>query len=241
MGINTADYWNERLNQEFSLKGVGYANFSRFYNNWLYKRKSVVFNSLASNYFPDSNGKDVLDIGCGTGFFIHKYLKLGAKVNGIDITDISVRNLSKKYPQGKFHVLDLSAPAGKLDEQFDIINMWDVMYHIVDDQAFERACKNVADMSRKNSLFIMTDMLGSEIDFIPASHVKFRNLDSYKKVLVRLGFQLMEVVPLYRYLNRPYSWGTGLTNTIAPLLYLMDKTSNRVMPRNLSVGVWKYA
>ena len=48
----------------------------------------------------DFSNIEVLDIGCGTGFYVNLWRnKLGAKrIAGVDITNIAVDNLKRKYP-----------------------------------------------------------------------------------------------------------------------------------------------
>src|SRR6478736_9632574 len=61
-----------------------------------------------TNHF---NNIEVLDIGCGTGFYIDLWKsELGAKrVAGIDITKIAVDNLKRKYYGEEFFLVDISS------------------------------------------------------------------------------------------------------------------------------------
>jgi len=240
MSFNAKDYWNKRLDEQFSLKGVGYITFSQFYNKWLYKRKEKSLEKIFAKYMPDLQNKKVLDIGCGTGFFVERYVNKGAKISGIDITTKSINELSKRFPQGKFHLLDLGDSNSVLDEKFDVINMWDVMYHIVDNESFSQACKNIAAMSAPGAYFLVTDFLGAENERRPAPHVAFRDLKKYEDVLLAEGYRLVQIVPLYRFLNRHYRWGLRVTNFLAPILFFLDNHNNKVMTNNLSIGIWKF-
>lgn len=135
-------YWERRLGDRFSLRGVGHIGFSESYNRWLYRRKRRCIESC----FIDTNlkGKHVLDIGCGTGFFVEWYLEQRANVRGIDITSISVQRLKQKH-QCEFYTQDITDPDYPLhNRDFDIANMWDVVYHIVDPQRFHQAFDNIA-------------------------------------------------------------------------------------------------
>jgi len=91
----------------------------------------------------------ILDVGCGTGFFVDFYFKRGAKeITGIDITKTSISMLKEKYPAYNFYVADISDlnyPV-KLKEKFDIINAFDVLYHITDDSKFEMAMHNISSL-----------------------------------------------------------------------------------------------
>jgi 2-polyprenyl-3-methyl-5-hydroxy-6-metoxy-1,4-benzoquinol methylase len=88
-------FWESRLRSSFDLKGVGHIGFSESYNRWLYRRKRHCLEaSLRDTLLRDRN---VLDVGCGTSFFVEWYLRRGANVVGIDITDVSIEALKQRY------------------------------------------------------------------------------------------------------------------------------------------------
>lgn len=240
MAFNAKEYWNTRLNEQFTLKGVGYVTFSDRYNDWLYNRKKQVLDKLFSKQLADLKGKKVLDIGCGTGFFVEKYINKGAAVSGADITTKSIEELTKKFPMASFHLLDLGDKEGVVSQQFDVINMWDVMYHLVDDSEFRQACKNIGAMSKPGTYFIVTDFFGSKKEVRPAEHVTFRCIAQYEEALGAEGYKLKQVLPLYRFLNRHYRWSDRITNLIASFLCFLDNNNSRIMPNNISVSIWKF-
>lgn len=49
-------------------------------------------------------GGELLDIGCGTGLFIRRYLKHGGSVTGIDISSGMIRRATRLFPQVDFLV-----------------------------------------------------------------------------------------------------------------------------------------
>jgi len=238
MAFDVKEYWNNRLNSEFSLKGVGYISFSKFYNKWLYKTKTFILSKIIRENKLNLSGSSVLDIGSGTGFFVNYYTQNKAKITGLDITDISVQTLSKEYPAGKFYCMDISREA--LNEKFDIINMWDVMYHQVDDDLFKSALSNIAKMSKPGTAFIITDSFGRDAATKVSEHVVFRSFSDYETIMADLGFKLIKIYPLYRWMNRHYSWGIKITNALSPLLYFLDKNNKKIAKYNLSVAVWVY-
>ncbi len=238
MAFNVKEYWNNRLNNDFSLKGVGYISFSKFYNRWLYKTKTHILNKIIAENKISIEQKEILDIGSGTGFFVDYYIKRGAKITGLDITDISVKLLSEKYPQAKFYCRDITADI--LDARFVIVNMWDVIYHQVDGNAFERSLSNISKMCKEGAFFITTDTFGSDRVKQVNEHVVFRPISSYTDIMEKLGFKLVKIYPLYRWMNRPYPWGIKLTNFLSPLLYLMDTVNKKIDRNNISVSIWIY-
>jgi 2-polyprenyl-3-methyl-5-hydroxy-6-metoxy-1,4-benzoquinol methylase len=129
-------YWETRLSADFSLKAVGHIGFSRGYNTWLYRRKRSCIERCLRDV--TLQGRSVLDVGCGTGFFVKWYLEKGAEVCGIDITRTSIEQLSRRF-RAEFHTQDISAKNYVPIKRFDIVNMWDVIYHIVAPDDFTQA------------------------------------------------------------------------------------------------------
>lgn len=239
MSFDPVDYWNNRLDREFTLRGVGHTVFSNSYNHWLYARKDRMLKQVFAGLPGSLTGQQVLDIGCGTGFFVQRYLDQQANVTGVDISRKSITELGRKHPDSSFRELNISAPDGRLaDRNFDIINMWDVMYHIVDDRGFEQACANIASMSREGTRFVVTDLFESDGVIRPAEHVAFRTRREYADALGRFGFVEERTYPLYRFLNRSFPWPDTITNLLAPLFYTLDNLNRKSVPYNLCLSVW---
>lgn len=231
-------YWDKRLQANFNLRGVGHISFSEFYNKWLYRKKKYTIELFFKNKILC--GKNVLDIGCGTGFFVDWYLKRGANVAGIDIVESSIMNLSQRFKDVRLEVADITSDDYISPGRFDIINMWDVIYHIVDEKLFIQALRNIASSCNYGAILLFTDCLGASTDFLSAPHVKFRCLNTYQKMLSSLGFQLIKILPLYKFLNIPYRILGRLSNYLAPLYYVMDLRIRKIPENNLSLSVWKF-
>jgi SAM-dependent methyltransferase len=230
-------YWEQRLSDRFTLKGVGHLGFSESYNTWLYRRKQRCIESCLSG--TNLKGKKVLDIGCGTGFFVEWYLQKGASICGIDITDISIKRLKQKY-QGEFQTQDITDPNYQLySREFDIINMWDVVYHIVDPKRFNLAFDNIAKSMRDGGLLLFTDWFGASSDVRIADHVQGRCLDTYTKSLPKKGFELVGMYPLYCYLNKTHL--KRLDNYLGWLYLLLDNFAKKIPDDNLSLSAWRYS
>lgn len=228
-------YWERRLNQHFDLRGVGRTGFSESYNVWLYRRKK----RCIASFFGRTNltGKTVLDVGCGTGFFVDWFLKQGALVSGIDITEISVQKLRLQYGC-EFLCQDISAQDYLPKQLFDIVNMWDVIYHVVEPRAFGRVITNISHSLKDGGLLLLTDWLGYGSDVRLANHVQARCLETYARTLPSMGFELAAVMPVYTALNTPYL--RPLTERLGILLYSFDNLCRKMSRYNLSLAVWHY-
>ena len=228
-------YWENRLSTCFNLRGVGHLGFSERYNTWLYRRKKRCIESFFGNTIL--KGKHVLDVGCGTGFFIEWYLQQDANVCGIDITEASIQKLKQRY-NCEFFVQDITAPDYQPFQEFDIVNMWDVAYHIVEPAAFDQAVENISRSLKEGGLLLFTDWFGSASDVRIARHVQARCLNTYQQILPPKGFELISVCPLYRTLNKQHL--PVLDNHLGWFFFLVDNLSKTISRDNLSLTGWRY-
>jgi SAM-dependent methyltransferase len=230
------EYWQRRLGERFNLRGVGHIAFSESYNEWLYKRKAACLEQALAGV--DLRNETVLDVGCGTGFFVRWYGERGASVDGVDITDVSVSRLREEFPQHRFEVGDIGSPEFPIRRRFDIVNIWDVLYHVVDDRRFETALRNLAASVAPGGRLILTDQLGGPGDTQEAAHVKRRCLARYQSLLPPQGLQLQQLLPLYFRLNQRRQGEAPGDSTVAED-FAHDARTGFIASRNLSLGVWR--
>jgi|HubBroStandDraft_4_1064222.scaffolds.fasta_scaffold02779_2 SAM-dependent methyltransferase len=229
-------YWETRLKDQFTARGVGHIGFSDDYNRWLYRRKRRCIEGAFRGV--SLAGKDVLDVGCGTGFFVEWYLARGAQICGVDITDVSVQRLRDLF-DGQFKTESISSsPFDGFGKKFDVVNVWDVFYHIVDDKEYDAALQNIKNCLKNGGLLLFTDFLGEISDVPIANHVKARNFQTYSTILKSKGFLFVENRPLYRFLNRPH-FGK-FDNYLGALYFFLDTFTRTVQKHNLSLSVWRY-
>jgi len=199
-------YWEERLNKDFSLSGVGHLGFGLEYNIWLYKSRLHVLRGLLIKNNIVCKGKKILDIGVGTGFYIDFWEKLGAKkITGIDITNKSIEELKEKYPNYRFtkgNISTLDYNKKFPDEKFDIITAFDVLFHIVNEEDFKNAIENIRKFSHKETIILIMDNILKE--YKPArEHENDRTFLYYKKVLNSYSREIKEIKPLFYFMNTP--------------------------------------
>lgn len=105
---------------------ISHSNKGNTLINRLYKftRKITLKNKIKLlNKFP---GKNLLDIGCGTGLFIEESLKAGYNVIGVE-TDENARNNQSTSIRGR-----VVNSIGNInpEQKFEIITLWHVLEHI---------------------------------------------------------------------------------------------------------------
>jgi SAM-dependent methyltransferase len=158
-------------------------------------------------------------------------------VTAIDITALAVQKLSANR-RAEFHVADITDPAFPIRGPFDIVNMWDVIYHIINRNAFERALVNVKNCLRPGGLFLLTDHFGLPDDRVIAAHVQARSLATYQRVLQAAGFERLSVRPLYRFLNRLVI-SVRVDNCIVAIYFAIDNQIRKIASDNVSLALWR--
>lgn len=80
-----------------------------------------------------SEGKDVLDVACGTGVLIPDYLnRNAASVTAIDISPAMVKIARGKFPQNNVTVLCGDVETAEFDRLFDCIMVYNAFPHFPD-------------------------------------------------------------------------------------------------------------
>jgi len=202
--FNTRKYWEERLTENCGLLGVGYLGLGKCFNSWLYRIRSKIFRRLIKYIELDFNSASVLDIGSGTGFYIDEWKKQGvAEVAGIDITDVAVDNLRKKYPDIEFKRMDIGESfIAEPEHKYDIISAFDVLFHIVDDARYEQAIINIGSLLRDDGYFLISDNFLHK-ETLRAPHQVCHTLSTISSMLDRAGFTIIRRVPMFILMNYP--------------------------------------
>lgn len=74
-------------------------------------------------------GASILDIGCGSGQPIAKYLiELGYKVTGVDSSPPLIEKCRARFPNNEWVVADMRTLA--LNKEFDALIAWDSFFHL---------------------------------------------------------------------------------------------------------------
>lgn len=200
MAYQAKDFWEARLRQNFSLLGTGHSGFSRRYNRYMYKLRALKLDWALARYNIKVKGVRVLDIGSGTGFFVEYYLAKGAgNISGVDITDISVDSLNQRFPGRDFYKLDISKRPYPGQGKFDIINVFDVLYHITDEQDFKAGLKNILASSKSGSWIFITDSLNPGLG--GAEHVCYRKIETYRQILAEEGVDISGILPVFNFMG----------------------------------------
>jgi SAM-dependent methyltransferase len=212
------DYWESRLQEHPDIHGVGYLGLGRAFNSWMYRVRRHVFDRTVRTWVPDLPTASVLDLGSGVGFYLERWLALGAgSVHAVDLTESAVALLLRDFPRVRSHVGDISdwnqLRAIPLEpEQFDVISCMDVLFHVVDDDLYDAAIDNIARMLHPGGHFIFSDNCLHSSEIRLPHHVS-RTLDNISAVLARHGFQVVSRKPMLFLMNAPVEAGPARVET----------------------------
>lgn len=223
--FDAKQYWETRLQTHFDLVGVGDISLSQNYNRWSYKVTRKILRKLLHKYSSNKINKNALDIGSGTGFVINIWQSLGISVTGIDISATAVNRLKKSYPDYTFLEADIGKEKTTLPENtFSICSAASVLYHIVDDEALNRALQNIHSLLQEDGIFIFSENFIHHKVFT-TSHQKCRTLEEYETALKSNGFEIMGRVPNYVLMNEPVDTKEKMYPRIWNLLTSLSRKS----------------
>lgn len=203
----TRGYWEERLAKNFDLSGVGFSTLGKNYNGWMYRvRRHVLLKTLGKLDYRFSDATTVLDIGVGTGFYIDFWKELcKGRVDGLDITDVAVKNMKAKYPDSQFYVADIGEnnlleTLGK--NRYSVVSAFDVLFHITSDEKYRRAVQNIHALLEPAGIFVLSENFvhsnGARANFQVTRSKRY-----IERLLAETGFQVIERAPMFVLMNAP--------------------------------------
>jgi SAM-dependent methyltransferase len=214
-----ANYWKGRISGDIDLSKVGHRSLGSKYNEWIYRRRLEVLSTWVDQDTRGAAFDGVLELGCGSGVYLDFWSSKGAtKVAGVDVSPDSVSALAARYPQHRFVQADIASLGLDLGGPFQYVSIFDVLYHIVDDEAATRALKNAAgQLSPDGALLIFDQILPREYQL--TQHVKFRSKAHFNKMLDAAGLTLSKKVPLFVLLEPPLVSSRSINLAIAGMYY----------------------
>jgi SAM-dependent methyltransferase len=203
-------YWEARLGSCPGLSGVGNTRLGRRYIHWLYKVRRVVFLRLLRSLRLDLKTAQVFDVGSGTGFYLELWKELGvSSVAGCDLTETAVSRLKNAFPWSKIARMDIGDTLPPCAQSYDVVSAFDVLFHIVEEERYKQAIRNVHALLRPGGLFVFSDF------FVHGSsgtgeHLVCRGLDQVEDLLAKTGFDVVCRVPMFVVMEEPLDSASSL-------------------------------
>lgn len=201
------EYWDLRYRAR-GLERVGVSSGTRGIggggrlNQYLYLlREEALVRVLESNAVDLSRTR-VLDVGCGSGYWTSFFARHGAlEYTGVDVSQVAIEALRLEFPDLTFHTADLGGSVFPAAGPFDLVNAFDVLYHIVDDDKFRAALKNLEQVTEAGGYLVITDYLDDRQP-VSAQHVNHRSLERYRECLSLAGYEIVSIRPVFYLLGR---------------------------------------
>jgi len=196
-GESRRAYWDTRLRDHWGPEGVGSLPYGRRFNRWRYRARERVFRRLVRRLALAPERIDVVDIGCGTGFYLDLWRGLGVhSLSGLDISEFAIGRLAAEYPEATLYRADIGLASPLPDEAFDLVTAFDVLVHLVDDEAYRRALGSLHRALRPGGWLLYSDSFFHGPSRRHEHYWKGRSLDEAAAALRECGFELLERVPM---------------------------------------------
>jgi 2-polyprenyl-3-methyl-5-hydroxy-6-metoxy-1,4-benzoquinol methylase len=169
----------------------------RQFNAWRYRVRRRLFRRLVRRLALRPDALSVLDVGCGTGFYLEQWKALGvASMAGLDISDWAVAQLALTYPNATFYRGNVGGSDLSLPEQaFDAITAMDVLVHLVDDADYLRALRRLHRSLKPGGYLLYSDAFFHGPDKQFEDYWHGRSLAAVTVAMDATGFEIVSRVP----------------------------------------------
>jgi 2-polyprenyl-3-methyl-5-hydroxy-6-metoxy-1,4-benzoquinol methylase len=204
--FDAQSYWEQRLSSGPGIHKVGHLAYGYVFNAALYSLRKNLVNSVLRTLFIDINPStlSVLDIGCGTGFYLSLWQNFGVKnIHGVDFTQSSIDYCLDKFPQCTLIKADISDETALSSlGVYSCISVFDVLFHIVDDEKYNLAIKNIASHVKEDGILLYSDNF-LRYDTKREKHIVHRSLSHVSDILQKNGFEIIKRQPMFYVMGYP--------------------------------------
>ena len=198
-------YWDDRLRRHWGPEGASSVVFGRRFARWRYRVRASVFRRVVLGLLPEPSRLTVLDVGCGTGFYLAQWKSLGVRsLSGLDISEWAVEQLRREHPGSTFHRADIGDAGSLLPEgSFDAVSAIDDRVHIVDDAAYARALQHLHRALKPGGYLLLSDSFFHGPPKQHEDYWKGRTLAFVTAAVGGAGFEVVCRAPLSVVLSPP--------------------------------------
>ncbi len=201
------DYWNQRLNSNFNIQGVGYIGLGEIFNHLLYQNRMDILDGLLNKALNGLSGKKVLELGPGIGIFTEYFRDKGVEeYYAIDIVEKAVMELSSTYENYHFKLGDIS-DHNIYEGNYDLIFAADVLLHITNEELYKSAITNISEHLEADGICILIDPVSAMDVKSGSPHVVIRNKEYVSNILYDNELELVDILPVANFMNYPFDRG----------------------------------
>jgi SAM-dependent methyltransferase len=151
-------FWDRRHAELRPHAAVGCDGIGDPFNRWMYRVRARVFRQAVAPLVSDMRDARVLDVGSGFGFYVDRWRELGlADVTASDAAETAIARLRSRLPDVPVLELDITETEIDAGGPYDAVSAFDVLFHLVDDAAYERAVRNLAALLRPGGLLAFSE------------------------------------------------------------------------------------
>lgn len=235
------EYWQSRVGVDATVGVVGHRSLGVRYNEYIYRRRVDALNALLDELDIDVSECSLLDVGCGSGFYTEYWQHKGlSDYVGLDLSHDTIGRLREEYPNFTFLQGDITKAADdRTGRTFDIITVFDVFYHIVDDERLSAAFDTISAQIEADGIVIVFEQLAKN-DYVLRKHVKFRGRDHYQNLLSAAGLEIAATYHLFNVLVPPLTGHRWLDLPIAGIYKALGFLMTRIPPLGRLFGKLLY-
>ena len=206
-------YVNSRMPDEnlYGLYQKNYFNNPEIgYSNYTQHKSALIktFEERLAFIQPFVKSREhVLDVGCASGYFLDVLAAQGWKgIEGIELDPELAKELKLKY-----NVFDQPIEKIKLEQQYDLITLFDVIEHI---PLLNEALENIKNGLAADGLFVIATpnydswqrkLLGKRWPhFKPLEHIYYFDATSLTKILGNHKLKVLKIIPQGTYYEMSY-------------------------------------
>jgi SAM-dependent methyltransferase len=222
--FDAAEYWRKRVKSGSDVGTVGHRSMGLAYNTKIYERRVEVLDAMLVKHITKPIEElRILDIGCGSGFYTDYWAERGVSAYvGLDVSEANISHLSGKFQNFCFVNADITkGMSDNLANQapFDVVTVFDVLYHIVNDERFAMAVRHIGQLTADSGVVFVMDQLHRG-RYQLSKHVVYRDRDEYVDLFDSSRLDLADTELLFHYLIPPISGYRPIDITAAALFKL---------------------
>ncbi len=186
--------WKRKSDKAEGVDDLAYS--LEFHDAAIYPR----YEQLIADLNMRVNGGRVLDVGTGSGrwirYFLDRFTPL--RLIGVDYTTASIDLLRKWSPDApdttvEFKVADITQPGLNLGEQFDLVNIANVLFHIPEPELFAQAMVNLSQLVAPDGCIVTTEFLPRMT--MRTDWMLVRSRYEFERVVNAAGLRIVEIRP----------------------------------------------
>jgi len=195
----------EAMQENYKKEMIGNESESGLHSNYILERQkriksfSKLYNSrlsLIESFYPSKG--NLLDIGCGAGFFLNIAKERGWNCHGLEILPEYIKYAKENFALENIHFESLDESLTYDENTFDVITLWDLIEHL------RNPLKSLKQINRvmkpggllviwtpnvKNAIVLKEKWIG----YKTLQHFYFFSKDSLNNMLRKAGFKIVSL------------------------------------------------